>query len=78
MTRTDSERPETHTKDPSDTREVVATLWFPAEEGTGRRSEYVEGLSETAGGLVSSGEISRPAVAALMYLTKESVSTPSC
>lgn len=64
MTWADPSRPETHTEDPSDTREVLATIWFPAEEGTGSGSEYIE----TAEGLVSSGEISRPAAAALRFV----------
>lgn len=62
---TDQSRPEAHTEDPSDKREVVATLWFPAEEGTGVRAGYVERLSQTADGLVSSGELSRAAVQGL-------------
>lgn len=64
MSWTDPSRPETHTKDPSDTREVVATIWFPAEKGTGSRADYVE----SAEGLVSSGQISRPAVSALRFV----------
>jgi dienelactone hydrolase len=64
MSWTDLSRPETHTEDPLDAREVVATIWFPAEEGTGSRSDYIE----TAEGLVSSGEISRPAAVALRFV----------
>jgi dienelactone hydrolase len=65
---TDQSRPETHTEDPSDKREVVATLWFPAQAGTGARGGYVERLSRTADGLVASGELSRAAVRGLRFV----------
>ena len=66
----DPSRPETHTKDLSDTREVVATIWFPAQEGTGSRAGYIE----SADGLVASGEISRPAAAALRFVRDPALS----
>lgn len=65
---TDSSRSETHTKDPSDRREVQATIWYPAEEGSGAKSGYLGRMSKAVKGLVSSGELSRSAVTALRFV----------
>jgi dienelactone hydrolase len=64
----DPARPEAHTEDPSDRREVPVTVWYPAKAGTGKPAEYVDGRSRIAGGLVSSGELSGAAVAALRFV----------
>ena len=64
----DPARQEVHTQDPSDRRQVVATVWYPAQAGTGRPAEYVYHRAGIAAGLVSSGELSGPAVAALRFV----------
>jgi dienelactone hydrolase len=64
----DPARPEGHTEDLSDRRQVAATVWYPARGGTGEPAEYVDRRSRIAEALVSSGELSRPAVAALRFV----------
>jgi len=42
----DNSRPEVMTDVPDDFREVNATIWYPAEPGTGTKSPYFSGLSK--------------------------------
>ena len=50
----DTSRPEVMTSDPDDFREVIATIWYPAEPGTGTKSPYFPGLSKVSKALVES------------------------
>src|SRR5688572_9172625 len=53
----DSKRPELHTPNPEDQREVVATIWYPAERTGGRPAPYVADLDDIDRGLVASGQL---------------------
>lgn len=54
---TDTSRPEALTSDPGDFREVVAWVWYPAEQGTGKRAGYFPDLTGLLHALVQSGEV---------------------
>jgi dienelactone hydrolase len=53
----DTSRPEVLTEDPNDRREVMASIWYPAESGTGIKAEYLPGLSTVSNALIQSGEV---------------------
>jgi dienelactone hydrolase len=54
----DVSRPEVMTADPNDVREVMAFVWYPAIQGTGRSAGYFPGISAVASALSESGEVS--------------------
>ena len=47
------------------TRQVGIVAWYPAVAGTGRPTGYLPGLDRLRGGLIASGQLSAPVVAAL-------------
>lgn len=53
----DTSRPEVLTDNPNDFREVIVTIWYPAESRTGTKSLYFPGLSTLSKALVESGEV---------------------
>ncbi len=53
----DTSRLEVLTKDPSDFREVMALIWYPAELGTGAKTGYFPSLPTLSKALVQSGEV---------------------
>ena len=69
----DSSRPEVLTEDPSDVREVVAVLWYPAEKGTGTKSPYFPGLSTVSKALIESGEVSSWEVFGLQWMHSQNL-----
>jgi dienelactone hydrolase len=64
----DQQRPESHTAEPNDRREVHLTLWYPARTGTGRPAPYVDNLDVLAPGLQSGGDLGKVAVRGLRYV----------
>src|SRR4030095_5094483 len=44
--RTDVSRPETFTEDPTDNRQVLFHIWYPAEPGGGTAAPYVDQLPD--------------------------------
>lgn len=54
----DPSRPEVLTQAADDSREVAGIIWYPAQEGTGRRARYFHDLSRVASDLRVSGEVS--------------------
>jgi dienelactone hydrolase len=54
----DASRPEVMTAERNDVREVMAFVWYPTIQGTGRSAGYFPGLSALAGTLSESGEVS--------------------
>lgn len=63
----DASRAELRTPE-DDRRTVPAHVWYPAVDGTGRRADYVDGLSVIADGLAASGEVPAVAVRGLRYV----------
>jgi hypothetical protein len=47
----DTSRPEEMTDDPNDRRELVATLWYPADATTGEFAPYIDNLDRLAGAI---------------------------
>jgi dienelactone hydrolase len=68
----DASRPETHTADPADRREVIAQVWYPAAPSTGAPAEYVDDLERLEDAFVASGEVSRPAALGLRLVQTRS------
>jgi predicted dienelactone hydrolase len=64
----DASRPETHTPDPSDAREVVVEVWYPAEPGSGSVASYVPDLASVETAFVESGEVSSIQAAGLRFV----------
>jgi hypothetical protein len=69
----DTSRLEALTEDPTDVREVVAFLWYPAQRGTGARSPYFPGLSSVASALVESGEVEAWEVFGLRFIRSQNL-----
>jgi hypothetical protein len=67
----DPSRPEVLTEDPSDVREVVAMVWYPARPGTGTRAGYFPHLTSLSEALVQSGEVQRSEVFGLRYVRSD-------
>src|SRR5262245_55207386 len=44
----DASRPEKMTDDPNDSRELMVTLWYPAEAATGASAPYIDNLDKLA------------------------------
>jgi len=44
----DASRPEAMTDDPNDRRELMVTLWYPAESATGEPAPYIDNLDKLA------------------------------
>lgn len=65
---TDESRPESHTGDPSDRRQVAATIWYPAKANTGEPAFYLGGGDRLAQALRRSGEVPRAAIPALRFV----------
>src|SRR5688572_5206708 len=53
----DTLRPEVLTEHPNDFREVIAMVWYPAEDGTGENAGYFPSLSSLSDALIQSGEV---------------------
>jgi dienelactone hydrolase len=53
----DPSRPEVLTDDPNDFREVVAFVWYPAEQGTGTSARYFPDIATVSKALIQSGEV---------------------
>jgi hypothetical protein len=70
----DSSRPEVLTDDPDDAREVMATIWYPAEPGTGAISPYFPGLSTVSRALIESGEVAQWEVMGLRFIRSRNLS----
>ena len=68
----DTSRPEVLTEDPSDFREVVAMVWYPAEPGTGVRAGYFPNLDTVSDALIESGEVGWWEVFGLRFIRSES------
>ena len=68
----DTSRPEVLTEDPSDFREVVAMVWYPAEPGTGVRAGYFPNLATVSDALVESGEVGWWEAFGLRFIRSES------
>jgi predicted dienelactone hydrolase len=47
----DASRPEEMTDDPNDRRELVATLWYPAEATAGEFAPYIDNLDKLTGAI---------------------------
>jgi hypothetical protein len=69
----DTSRPEVLTESPTDFREVIALLWYPAENGTGAKSPYFPGLSEVSKALAESGEIESWKVFGLPFVRSQNL-----
>ena len=69
----DSSRPEVVTDTSHDSREVIAEVWYPAEQGTGVRAPYVPELSRIAKGLAASGEVTQFEVVGLRFVRSHSL-----
>jgi predicted dienelactone hydrolase len=69
----DTSRPEVMTGDPDDFREVIATIWYPAEPGTGTKSPYFPGLSKVSKALVKSGEVEWWEVFGLQFIRSQNL-----
>jgi hypothetical protein len=69
----DTSRPEVITDDADDFREVITTIWYPAEPGTGTRSPYFPGLSTVSKALIESGEIASWQVFGLQFVRSENL-----
>ena len=68
----DTSRPEDLTEDPKDVREVVALVWYPAEERTGVKARYFPDLPVVAETLRESGELQSWQVWALEFVRSDS------
>jgi predicted dienelactone hydrolase len=68
----DPSRPEVLTDDPDDLREVVATVWYPAQPGTGIQAGYFPNLSSGSEALTQSGEVQWWQVFGLRFVRSES------
>jgi hypothetical protein len=68
----DVSRPEVMTEDPSDFREVMAMVWYPAETHTGMDAGYFPGLPAISDALVQSGEVAWWEVIGLRFVRSES------
>jgi hypothetical protein len=68
----DASRPEVLTEDPDDSREVVVTVWYPAEPGTGLDRGYFPHLSSVSDALLQSGELEPWEVFGLRFIRSES------
>jgi len=53
----DASRSEVLTEEPNDFREVIALLWYPAQNGTGTKSAYFPKLPKVSKALTESGEV---------------------
>jgi predicted dienelactone hydrolase len=69
----DTSRPEVMTGDPDDFREVIATIWYPAEPGTRTKSPYFPGLSKVSKALVKSGEVEWWEVFGLQFIRSQNL-----
>ena len=69
----DTSRPEVMTADPDDFRDVIATIWYPAEPGTGTKSPYFPGLSKVSKALVKSGEVEWWEVFGLQFIRSQNL-----
>ena len=69
----DTSRPEVLTDDPNDFREVMASVWYPAESGTGIKAEYFPGLSTVSNALAQSGEVELWEVLGLQFARSENL-----
>jgi dienelactone hydrolase len=65
---TDNSRPETHTPELEDHRQVQVLLWYPAVPETGDPASYVPNLRSISAGLVASGELSAAQVFGLRWV----------
>ncbi|WP_157630646.1 alpha/beta hydrolase family protein [Kribbella catacumbae] len=64
----DQQRPEPHTAELNDRREVHLVLWYPARPGTGRPAQYLDNLDVLGPGLRAGGDLSTVAVRGLRYV----------
>ena len=64
----DSSRLEDLTEDPDDVREVVALVWYPAEQGSEGAIPYFPSLSTVSKSLIESGEVSAWEVYGLRFI----------
>jgi dienelactone hydrolase len=69
----DTSRPEVLTEDPNDLREVMASVWYPAESGTGIKAEYFPDLSTVSNALIQSGEVESWEVLGLRFARSENL-----
>jgi hypothetical protein len=70
----DTSRSEVLTEDPHDSREVIATIWYPAEPGTGAIAPYFSGLSTVSNALIESGEVAQWEVIGLQFIRSQNLS----
>lgn len=68
----DVSRPEVMTEDPSDFREVMGMVWYPAETDTGVNTGYFPYLPAISDDLVQSGEVAWWEVMGLRFVRSES------
>src|SRR5262249_37769797 len=47
----DASRPEAMTDNPDDRRELMVTIWYPAESATGETAPYIDNLDKLAGAI---------------------------
>lgn len=64
----DGSRPETHTTEPSDAREVVVEVWYPAEPDSGGVTSYIPDFASVEAAFVASGEVSSTQAAGLRFV----------
>ena len=69
----DTTRPEVLTENPNDFREIMALVWYPAENGTGTKSAYFPGLSNVSGALAESGEVESWKVFGLQFVRSQNL-----
>ena len=68
----DASRPEVMTEDPTDFREVMVMVWYPAETHTGVDASYFPGLPVISGALVQSGEVAWWEAIGLRFIRSDS------
>ena len=69
----DDTRPELLTANPDDFREIIALIWYPAENGIGARSPYFPGLSTVSKALADSGELESWEVFGLQFIRSQNL-----
>src|SRR5688572_11265260 len=67
----DTSRSEVMTDHPNDFREVIATIWYPAQPGTGTKSPYFPGLSTVSKALAGSGEVEWWEIVGLQFIRSQ-------
>lgn len=65
---TDNDRPETHTADATDSRQVGVVMWYPAVDDSGEPATYLPRHNEMADAMRESGEVNPIAAWGLQFV----------